>query len=130
MSFEYIEDLANQVDDGNDIYGCPSQHSSKWFISEDLCDLRIKAQRAADVRRYDVNIYRLVNPSETVNTDSYLIVTKIGEPGLRGEANVSWTLVDTKEAAMTLRDVSQGPTPFFGAVLQETFKPQSAERNI
>jgi hypothetical protein len=127
MSIEYLEDLAQKVDNGANIYACPSQQSSKWYVSSDLADLKIKAQRAADARRIDVCIYRLVNNMDTLNTDSFLIVTKILEPGMRGEPNFTWSLVDTREAAEMLRDVSQGPAPFFGAVTEDCFKPRFEE---
>ncbi len=130
MSIEYVEEISQLVQAGRKIFACPSQHSNKWFISENIEDLKLRAQKTADARRYDVAIYRLINPMEAVATDSYLIVTKLGDGGSHGDLNISWSLVDTREAAVMLRDVSEGPTPFFGAVVECSFKPHPEERKI
>lgn len=124
MSLEYLEQLAQDIDSGLDYYACASQNSGQWFISRNFKDLRQKAQRAANSLRYEVPVYRLCNESDASSSGSCLIATKLLEPGLRGEPHIRWSLVDTREAALLLRDVSQGPTPFFCVVVQESFKPE------
>ncbi len=124
MSIDYLEDLEAAVTNGRRKFTCPGPNANEWFISDSLEELQSKAQRTADVRRFQCSIYRLVNKMETVSGDSYLVVRKILEPGPRGEPHFHWSMVDTREAAEMLRDVSQGPTPFFGAVVEETFSPK------
>lgn len=124
MSLDYLEDLENSVTNGRQMYACPGANANEWYLSESLDELKSKAQRTANARRFPTHIYRLVNKMETVAGDSYLVVRKILEPGPRGEPHFQWTVVDTREAAEMLRDVSQGPSPFFGAVIEATFQPQ------
>lgn len=127
MSIDYLEDLEQAVTNGRRFYACPGPNANEWFLSESLEELRPKAQRTADVRRFQCSIYRLVNKMETVAGDCYLVIRKILDPGPRGEPHFQWSVVDTREAAEMLRDVSQGPTPFFGAVSEETFNPQAGK---
>ena len=94
-------------------------------MADDLEELKSKAKRTADVKKFQCHIYRLVNKMETVTGDAFLVVRKILEPGPRGEPHFQWSVVDTREAAEMLLDVSQGPTPFFGAVVEETFNPRA-----
>ena len=124
MSIDYLEDLESAVTNGRRKFACPGANANEWYIADSLEELRSKAQRTADVRRFQCSVYRLVNKMETVSGDSYLVVRKILEPGPRGEPHFQWSVVDTREAAEMLRDVSQGPTPFFGAVIEETFNPK------
>jgi hypothetical protein len=123
MSLDYLEDLTHEVDQGKSLYACPGVHAGEWHISNDLNDLTTKAQRTANSRKFDVQLFRLVNKMDTVSGDSYLVVRKILEPGPRGEPHLQWALVDTREAAEIMRDVSQGPTPYFGATVEKSFKP-------
>lgn len=124
MSLDYLEDMENYVTNGRLMYACPGANANEWYLTESIDELRSKAQRTANARRFPTHIYRLVNRMETVSGDSYLVVRKILEPGPRGEPHFQWSVVDTREAAEMLRDVSQGPSPFFGAVVEETFNPQ------
>ena len=123
MSFDYLEALEQAVDSGQVLYACPGGTQNRWHIVNNPKDLRVQAQRFADSRATEVSIYRLINKSEALATDSFLICRKILEPGPTGEPKLEWALVDTKEAAEMMRDVSQGPSPFFGATLFETCKP-------
>lgn len=124
MSIDYLEDLENEVTNGRRKYACPGPNANEWYLSDAVDELRNKAQRTADSRRFQTHIYRLVNKMETVTGDCYLVVRKILEPSPRGEPHFQWAVVDTREAAEMLRDVSQGPSPFFGAVIEETFSPR------
>ena len=97
------------------------------MVANSYEELRPKAQRAANSRKFEAGIYRLVNRMDTGADDSFLIVRKILDPNARGEPNFHWALVDTRDAAELMRDVSVGPTPYFGAVVEEKFQPTSAE---
>ncbi len=124
MSLEYLEELEQQVDAGNDIYVCPGQGPNQWHLSSSLKDLRVKAVRAANAKRYPVSIFRLINKMETLPKDSFLVVRKILPASARGgDPIMQWILVDTRDAAEMLRDVSFGPSPYFGAQLAEVHKP-------
>ena len=128
MSLEYLEDLEQQVDAGQDVYVCPGQGSNQWHISSSLGDLRTKAMRAANTKRYPVSVYRLVNKMETLPNDSFLVVRKIlPASGRSAEPIMQWILVDTRDAAEMLRDVSFGPSPYFGATVAEVHKPEGQE---
>jgi len=124
MSIDYLEDLESQVTNGKRQFACPGPGANEWFLSDSVEDLRSKAQRTADARKFQTHIYRLINRMETVTGDVYLVVRKILDPGPRGEPHFQWSVVDTREAAEMLRDVSQGPTPYFGAVIEESFSPR------
>lgn len=126
MALDYLQDLEHNIESGTAIYACPGQQSHEWHIAKSVEELRQKAQRAANARKYEVHIYRLVNVADIAPGDSFLIVRKILEPGPRGEPRLQWTLVDTKEAAELMRDVSQGPAPYFGATKEESFQPTGA----
>ena len=125
MSIDFLEDLSAKVDHGAEIFVCPGQQLNEWYFAEfnDLETLRRKAQRSADARKIETHIYRLCNKGAAGPDDSYLICRRILEPGPRGEPHIQWTLVDTKEAAELMRDVSQGPTPYMGSIIEETFQP-------
>ena len=124
MSIDYLEDLESSITNGKRMYACPGPSSNEWFLSDSLEDLKKKAQRTADSRKFQTHVYRLINRMETVSGDGYLVVRKILEPGPRGEPHFHWAVVDTREAAEMMRDVSQGPTPYFGATIEETYNPR------
>ncbi len=125
MSLDYLEDLSAQVDRGKTYFACPGTQASEWHFAEEVERLKVLAQRAANSRKMEVSIYRIVNMMDTVTGDSFLVVRKILEPGPRGEPHIQWTVVDTREAAEMLRDVSQGPTPYFGATVELSVKPSN-----
>jgi hypothetical protein len=123
MSFDYLDDLEKRIDRGDVFYACPGPHHNEWFVSTSLDEMMQKGRRTANSRRYEVHVYRLISKMDTVTGDSYLVVRKIFEPGPRGEPHLHWSLVDTREAAEMLRDVSQGPSPYFGATVEATITP-------
>ena len=127
MSIDWLEDLERSINSGHDYYACPGVHTSEWFLASTVDELRPKAQRTANARKFPASVYRLVNRMDTVSGDSYLVVRKFLEPGPRGEARMLWSLVDTRDAAEMLRDVSQGPSPYFGAVIEETVEPAAGK---
>jgi len=126
MAVDYLADLEQGIDGGKTVYACPSHQGNEWHIGTDLEDLRKKAQRTANAKKYACSVVRLINRMDTGEGDSYLVVRKILDPGPRGEPHMNWTIVDTREAAEMLRDVSQGPTPYFGATVEVTLNPVGA----
>ncbi len=123
MSIDYIEEMADAIVRGDRKYACPGPRTGEWYLSTSIEDLRAKAKRTAGATRMPTGIYRLVDKLDTTSGDTYLVVKKFLEPGPRGEPNIQWSQVDTREAADMLRDVSQGPSPYFGMVLEETVQP-------
>jgi hypothetical protein len=123
MSMDYLTDLENHIDNGRTLYACPAPQGSEWYVSSDIEELKKKGQRSANARKMPVSIYKLVNKMDTSTGDSYLFVRKILEPGPKGEPHLNWSMADTREAAEMMRDVSEGPTPYFGTVIEVTYEP-------
>jgi hypothetical protein len=123
MSIDYLEDLEKSINNGKELYACPGVQSAEWELSGDMAALEKKAQRTANALKFQCIIYRLINKADTVSDDCYLVVRKILDPGSRGEPRFQWGIVDTREAAEMMRDVSQGPSPYFGATIEKTFQP-------
>ena len=123
MAIDYIEELAEAIVRGQKKFACPGPRAGEWIIGTSVDELRTKAQRTAAATRMPAGIYRLVDRLDTTSGDTYLVVKKFLEPDPRGEPNIHWSQVDTREAADLLRDVSQGPSPYFGMVLEESVQP-------
>ena len=123
MSLEYLEDLEKAIEHGREYFACPGKNSHEWHISNEPESLNDRCQRTANMRKFPQHVYQLVNVNDAGAGDSYLICKKLLDAGPRGEANLHWMLVDTKDAAEMLRDVSQGPSPYFGAVPIAKFDP-------
>ena len=124
MSIDYLEDLERSITNGKDLFACPGVQSAEWELSSDAETLEKKAQRTANSLKFQCHIYRLIDKADTVSDDCYLVVRKILDPGSRGEPRFQWSIVDTREAAEMMRDVSQGPSPYFGLTVEETFNPK------
>src|SRR4051812_779008 len=127
MSLDYLERLDNHLADGGSYYACPGPNTPEWSLGESLAEMRREAQRSANVRRIPVQLFRLVTPAE-ITPDapegSFLVVRETLEPGPRGEPNFRWGIVGSEQAAELVRDVSGGPAPYFGAVVEETIAPE------
>lgn len=123
MSIDWLHDLEREVDNGNVIFVCPSVGRSNYAISRSRDDLKSVAQRTANHKKIAVNISRLLHRDDTVAGDLFLVPTEIGDPGNRGEPNIKWSTVDTKEAAEMMRDVRHGPSPYFGLTAEEQVQP-------
>jgi hypothetical protein len=68
---------------------------------------------------------RLVSKHEAITGDLFLVPTKIGDPGPRGEAQIEWSTVETKEAAEMMRDVRHGPSPFFAMQVEQKIESEA-----
>jgi hypothetical protein len=118
MAIDYLIDLEHQLDRGHNFYACPGLGLNEWHLSESLDDIRRRAHKTAGVRKMPIEIRRLVSHT-AAEADAFLVVRKILEQGPTGEPRLHWMLVDTRDAAEMLRDVSQGPSPYFGATALE-----------
>lgn len=123
MSIDWLNDLERAIDSGRVIYACPGVSRNQWMIGKTVEELKKPARRSADNRKMPVSIVRLINKHDTIAGDMYLVPVKIDDPGPRGEPQVQWSTVETKEAAEMMRDVRQGPSPFFGMQIETTISP-------
>ncbi len=123
MSIDFLFDLERSIEGGKEVFACPGIARNSWVFAKSVDELKRQAQRAADNRKMPVNIVRVISKNEAVAGDLFLVPTAIGEPGPRGEPNIQWTTVETKEAADMMKDVRRGPSPFFGMQSEETVNP-------
>ncbi|MBX7138582.1 MAG: hypothetical protein K1X83_11430 [Oligoflexia bacterium] len=124
MSIDYLLDLERDIDAGKDIYACPGVGRNQWVLGRNSEDLKKIARRTAEHKKIAVNIVRLIPKSDAIAGNLFLVPTKIGDPGSRGEPQIEWTIIETKEAAETMRDVRHGPSPFFATQVEDTISPQ------
>lgn len=124
MSIDWLYDIEREIDNGKTMLACPGVGSNEWVVGRPLEDLRKLARRVADAKKVQVNIVKLVPKHDTLSGDLYLVPTKIEQPGARGEPQVKWSVVDTREAAEMMKDLRHGPAPFFGMQIEESINPQ------
>jgi hypothetical protein len=126
MSIDFLMDLERNIDNGKEVFACPGVSRNQWIIGRPLDELKRSAKRSADHKKLPVNIVRLISKSDAIAGDLFLVPTQIGDPGPRGEPQIQWSTVETKEAAEMMRDVKHGPSPFFGMQVEETVPPSAA----
>ncbi len=124
MSIDWLLDLERMIENGRTLYATPSMGRNQWVIAKSVGELEVQAQRAANQKKLPVNIVRVISPHDTLSGDLFLVPTEIGDPGNRGEPNIKWSTVDTKEAAEMMRDVRHGPSPIFGMQVEKTVDPK------
>lgn len=124
MSIDWLFDLERDIENGKDIFACPGTGRNQWIIGKNAEDLKKHAKRSATTRKLAVSIVRLVSKGDALMGDLFLVPTSIEEPGPRGEPQIKWSAVETKEAAEMMRDVKNGPSPFFAMQVQETIEPE------
>ncbi|MCB0353086.1 MAG: hypothetical protein KDD64_06155 [Bdellovibrionales bacterium] len=124
MSIDWLNDLEREIDNGKELYACPGVGRNQWIVSHDKGELQRLAERSANHKKLPVNIVRLISKHDAIAGDMYLVPTKIGQPGPRGEATVEWSTVETKEASEMMRDVRHGPSPYFGMQVEDTVSPR------
>lgn len=127
MSIDYLFDIERDVDNGKELFACPSIGRNQWLIAPQIDDLKRQAQRAADHKKMAVSIVRIISRHDAIAGDLFLVPTKIGDPGPRGESQIEWSTVETKEAAEMMRDVRHGPSPFFGMQVETKVEPQEGQ---
>lgn len=123
MSIDFLNDLERALEHGREVFACPGNVRNAWRLGKSVDELRKDAQRAADLRKMEVQIVRLILKNEAATGDLFLVPTSIDEAGPRGEPNIKWSTVDTKEAAEMMRDVRHGPCPFFAMQVEESVNP-------
>ncbi len=123
MAIDFLEDLERSLERGKEFFACPSVNTGDWIIAEDVESIKPKAERAAKSKKHELHIYRLASIHTASFQDGFLVVRKFLEPSRDGTPRMQWVLVETKEAGEMMRDVSQGPSPYFAAMIEETVLP-------
>lgn len=127
MSIDFLYDLERDVDNGREVFGCPGIGPKQWVFSRKGTEpLEKIAQRAANASKLPVDIVQLC-PRHSVQSNKILVPTTISDAGPRGEPQVKWSIVESKEAAETLRDIRYGPAPYFLLEVISTCNPQSTD---
>ncbi|NLF24882.1 MAG: hypothetical protein GX589_04395 [Deltaproteobacteria bacterium] len=125
MSIDWLFELERAIENGKVLYACQGVGRNQWVIGKSVEELRKIAQRAANHKKLSIDIARIISAHEAVTGDMFLVPTDIGDPGHRGEPNIRWTAVETKEAAEMVKDVRKGPSPIFGIQIEETMVPET-----
>ena len=123
MSIDFLMDLERAVDGGKEVFACPGVARNQWHIERNVEELKKFAKRAADNRKRAVSIVRLITKDDAIAGDLFLVPTRIGDIGVRGEPQIQWSTVETKEAAEMMRDVRHGPSPYFGMQIVQDVAP-------
>jgi len=123
MSIDWLWDLERAVENGRDFYTCQAMGKDQWAVAKSIDELRTVAKRTADSKKIPIEIYRMILPNEAITGDLFLVPREIGDPGFRGEPNVKWVRVGTREDAETWKDVRKGEAPIFGIQVEETIEP-------
>jgi hypothetical protein len=124
MAIDYLEDIERSLERGRELFACPSVNTGDWILSEDIESIKPKAERAAKSKKHELHIYRLASIHTASWQDGFLVVRKFLEPNRDGTPKMQWALVESKEASEMMRDVSQGPSPYFAALIEETVQPE------
>jgi hypothetical protein len=125
MSIDWLLELERNIENGREFFACPGVGRNQWIVGKTAQELLKHAKRAADQKKMPVNIVRIISKSEAVAGDLFLVPTQIGETGPRGEPQIQWSPMETREAAENLRDVRHGPSPFFGMQVEQTVQPET-----
>lgn len=124
LAIDWLNELDQMITKGQSVLACTGAGEKEWVIGKPIEQLRGVAQRVADARKSAVNIVSLASHLEALPGDLFLVPTKIVDaPDPRGNPQVKWSLVDTKEAAEMMRDVKFGPSPFFTIQTVECVEP-------
>lgn len=125
MSIDYLFEIERALDAGKNLYCCAGSGRNQYVIGKSAEELKKIAQRSADTQKISVFIARLIPKTDAVAGDQFLVPVEIGDPGARGEPQVKWRVVDTRDAAEMFKDVRKGTPPFFGLQIEETLNPSS-----
>lgn len=123
MSIDWLFDIERDIENGKELFACPGTGRNQWIIGKSVEDLKKHAKRAATTKKMAVQIVRLISKGDAVPGNLFLVPTSIDEPGPRGEPQIKWSSVETKEAAEMMRDVRRGPSPFFAMQVEESIDP-------
>ncbi len=126
MSIEFLMDLERDIELGKEVFGCQGAGVKQWVFSTKGMDGLLKiAKRSANSSKMPVDIMRL-GSRHGANATVMLVPVQIGDPGLRGEPQVKWSIVESKEAAETVRDIRHGPAPYFSVEVEDTIQPDAS----
>ncbi len=129
LAIDWLGELERNVENGQRVLACPGIAEKEWIIGKPIEELRMVAQRVADAKKAPVSVVTLLPKSETLIGELFLVPTKIVDsPDKRGNPQIKWSLVDTKEAAEMMRDVKYGPSPYFGMQTVEVINPTVAAK--
>lgn len=123
MSIDWLHDLERGIENGKEVFACASMGKNQWLIGKALEETTTHAQRTANYKKLPVNVVRLVSKHDAIAGDLFLVPVSIEEPGSRGEPQIQWSTVETREAAEMMIDVRHGPAPFFAMQLIKTENP-------
>lgn len=126
MSIDYLLDLDREINFGKDYFACPGPGRNQWIISRSMDELRTVAKRAANLKKLAVSVVRLTTPHEAVAGENFLVPVRIEEAGARGEPQIQWSTVETREAAELMRDLRRGGSPYFAMQVQEEIEPDAS----
>jgi hypothetical protein len=120
MSIDWLMDLERYVECGKPLYACPGVMRNQWVFRKSIEELLVFARRAANNTMLPVHLVKVLPHDDTLLGNFYLVPVAIGEPGTRGEPDIKWATVESREAAEIMRDVRHGPSPFFGTEVVDT----------
>ncbi|MCS6961078.1 MAG: hypothetical protein NZT61_01055 [Deltaproteobacteria bacterium] len=128
MSIDWLYDLERSLEFGREFFACPAGGKNQWTISKDKDQLVQNAQLLADQKGIPVSVYRLASKSEAVLGCFFLVPISIEETGPKGEPQILWSLVETKDAAELIRDLKYGASPYFTAIEIATLNPKTTAK--
>lgn len=126
MSIDWLFDLERDIENGKDIFACPGPGKNQWVFSRSVEDLRKVAKRTCDTTKLPVDIVKVISRNDALPGDLFLVPVNIGDMGARGEPQIQWRPVESKESAEMLKDVRHGSPPVFAVQTQETIQPAVA----
>lgn len=123
MVIDNLSALEELINMGTAVFACREGRTGQWVLGMSAAELLPKATAFAATHHVDAPIYRLVPASETMAGQPFLFVKKVEDRGPLVSPQFHWSVVDTKEGAEMLRDVSIGPSPYFGTVTESVVAP-------
>lgn len=116
MSIDWLYDLEKSLELGREFFACPGFGRNQWVISKDKEALLTQAQAVANQKGIPTSVYKLATKNEVSLGCFFLVPTRIEDAGPRGEPQILWSLVETKDAAELVRDLRFGASPYFVAI--------------
>ncbi|MCS6893856.1 MAG: hypothetical protein NZO16_04740 [Deltaproteobacteria bacterium] len=128
MSIDWLLDLEKSLELGREFYAVQGVSRGQWILSKDKDMLITHAKTLANQKGIPVSVYKLASKNEAALGCFFLVPTRIEEAGPKGEPQILWTLVETKDAAELVRDLRHGASPYFAAFEVEVMHPSSPQK--